>query len=272
MIGKVASMAVNGGLTIETTLDPAVQGFLRDHQIGGTPVLPGVMGIEAFAETALAMLPGWQVEAVEDISFLAPFKFYRNQPRAVTVQAVISQQADSVVANCRLIGRRTLPKLEKPEVTTHFTGRVRLARQAPVQVAAHEFAVPKGIVIEAADIYRIYFHGPAYQVLGRAWLDGNRVVGQMAETLPANHQPPERPVLVAPRLIELCFQTAGLWEITAEGRMGLPQHVRSRLPLDGAGARPRSSVRRGHSRCRAGNFRCGGGGCGRKPLPADGWL
>jgi hypothetical protein len=29
-----------------------------------------------------------------------------------------------------------------------------------------------------------------------------------------------------PRLIELCFQTAGLWEISLEGRMGLPQHVR----------------------------------------------
>ena len=28
-----------------------------------------------------------------------------------------------------------------------------------------------------------------------------------------------------PRLIELCFQTAGLWEIATQGRMGLPFHV-----------------------------------------------
>ena len=32
---------------------------------------------------------------------------------------------------------------------------------------------------------------------------------------------------MAPRLIELCFQTAGLWEIGVEGhaRMFLPQHI-----------------------------------------------
>ena len=68
-----------GGLTIETTLDPAMQPFLHDHQIEGKPVLPGVMGIEAFAEAALCMLPGWHVEAIEDVNFLAPFKFYRER-------------------------------------------------------------------------------------------------------------------------------------------------------------------------------------------------
>ena len=114
MIGKVASMAIHSGLTIETTLDPALQPFLHDHQIGGTPVLPGVMGIEAFVEAALVMLPGYHVEVVEDISFLAPFKFYRNQPRTVAVQTIISQQGSAVVADCRLIGRRTLPNRTEP--------------------------------------------------------------------------------------------------------------------------------------------------------------
>jgi hypothetical protein len=30
---------------------------------------------------------------------------------------------------------------------------------------------------------------------------------------------------MTPRLIELCFQTAGVWEMGVEGRMGLPQHI-----------------------------------------------
>jgi hypothetical protein len=30
---------------------------------------------------------------------------------------------------------------------------------------------------------------------------------------------------MAPRVIELCFQTAGLWEMMAHRRMGLPLHV-----------------------------------------------
>ena len=48
---------MSGGFTVETTLDPKVQPFLHDHQIDGTPVLPGVMGIEAFAEAAPVCCP-----------------------------------------------------------------------------------------------------------------------------------------------------------------------------------------------------------------------
>jgi len=215
-------------LTIETTLDPKVQPFLHDHQIDGTPVLPGVMGIEAFAEAALWMLPGWHVESVEEVNFLAPFKFYRNEPRTVTVETVCHPAGDAVLADCRLIGRRLLHNQAEPQITTHFTGRVRLARQPLVTIPGPALTAPSGSVFEAADIYRIYFHGPAYQVLERAWWDGNRVVGLMAKGLPANHLPAEKLAVVSPRLIELCLQTAGLWELKVEGRMGLPQHIHQR--------------------------------------------
>ncbi len=225
MIGKVICMGIHNGLTIETTLDPAMQAFLHDHQIGGTPVLPGVMGIEAFAEAAQILLPEWRVEAIEDVSFLAPFKFYRNEPRTLTIHAVISQQGDAVVAECRLMGSRTLPKQTEPEVRTHFTARVVMTKQAATEVPVKRAATRGGGQIEAADIYRIYFHGPAYQVMQHAWRDGNRIVGEMAAKLPQHHHPADRPTLVAPRLIEFCFQTAGLWEVSVDGKMGLPQHV-----------------------------------------------
>jgi hypothetical protein len=47
----------------------------------------------------------------------------------------------------------------------------------------------------------------------------------MAEALPPDHTPPERALVMAPRLIELCFQTAGVLEMGTQGRMGLPLHV-----------------------------------------------
>ncbi|MGA2236567.1 MAG: SDR family NAD(P)-dependent oxidoreductase [Terriglobales bacterium] len=227
MVGKIAGVGLQSGLTIETTLDPAIQPFLHDHQIDGTPVLPGVMGIEAFAEAALCLLPGWHVAAIEDVNFLAPFKFYRNEPRVVTVEAVIHPQRDTLtlLANCRLTGSRPLPNQAEPQVTTHFTARVRLTKQMPTAVNVPALALPEGHIIEAADVYRLYFHGPAYQVVERAWWDGHRIIGLMAKGLTANHLPSEMPTLTAPRLIELCFQTAGLWEMGAQGRMGLPQHI-----------------------------------------------
>ena len=225
MIGKIAAMDLHRGLTIETTLDPAIQPFLHDHQIDGTSVLPGVMGIEAFAEAALCLLPGWQVEAVEEVNFFAPFKFYRNEPRTLTIGAAFYPEGDTLVADCRLTGCRLLPNQKEPQVTTHFTARVRLTKHAHEVMTAPALSTPPGSMVEAADIYRLYFHGPAYQVLERAWWDGKRIVGLMNKSLPNNHDPSERPTLMAPRLIELCFQSAGLWEMGVQGRMGLPQHI-----------------------------------------------
>ncbi len=79
MVGKIASMSIHDGYSTEVTLDPPAQPFLHDHQIDGSPVLPGVMGMEAFTEAALCLLPGWHVEAIEDVNFLAPFKFYQKR-------------------------------------------------------------------------------------------------------------------------------------------------------------------------------------------------
>jgi hypothetical protein len=47
----------------------------------------------------------------------------------------------------------------------------------------------------------------------------------MTKGLPNNHEPSGKPTIMAPRLIELCFQTAGLWEMGIQGKMGLPLHI-----------------------------------------------
>jgi hypothetical protein len=79
--------------------------------------------------------------------------------------------------------------------------------------------------VAAKDIYQVYFHGPAYQVLDTAWRDNGVVVGRMREQLPDDHQPADLEMVTEPRLVELCFQTAGVSQIGTTGRMGLPQHI-----------------------------------------------
>ncbi len=230
MTGNLVSLSVDG-YTIEALLDPHEQPFLHDHQIEGTPVLPGVMGVEAFAEAALCLLPGWHVQAVEDIDFLAPFKFYRGEPRQLQVETRIHPHAEALVADCKLIGHRSLPNQTEPQRTVHFTGRVRLTKQNKT-LSPNALGTPEGHTVEAADIYRLYFHGPAYQVVEKAWWDGHRVVGLLSNNLPANHNPSALATVAEPRLIELCFQTAGVWELGVQSRMGLPRHVRN-VSFDG---------------------------------------
>ena len=239
MTGRLAAFRLHGGLVVETELDPKAQPFLFDHRIDGTAVLPGVMGLEAFAEAAAALLPGFRVVSVEDVDFLAPFKLYRDEPRSVFVEAVLRPAGDGVEAECRLVGRRTLPGQAEPQETVHFRGRVRLERG---EAAPEKFAAAlenPGAPLAASDIYSVYFHGPAYQVLEGSWKNGSGVVGLFADPLPPNHAP-DAPTLVAPRLVELAFQTAGVYELGTAGRMGLPlrvERVRPVRPLEAGGGR-----------------------------------
>ncbi|MFN8642281.1 MAG: SDR family NAD(P)-dependent oxidoreductase [Candidatus Binatia bacterium] len=227
MLGEARIMSVNAGLVVETRLDPAAQPFLHDHQIDGTPVLPGVMGLEAFAELATLAAPDWVVVGVEDVEFLAPCKFYRNEPRTLTLTAQPRAVGEAVLVDCSLRAARQLAGQSAPQVTTHFTARVRLARKPAKAVRGVPPPNGERVAVAAADVYRIYFHGPAYQVLQRAWRAGEQVVGELAAPLPANHAPADQPTRLAPRLIELCFQTAGLWEMGTTGRLALPQRIAS---------------------------------------------
>jgi len=225
-LGAVTAFSLQRGLQVETRLDPQQQPFLRDHQIEGTPVLPGVMGIETFARVASAALPGWRVAAVEGMEFLAPLKFYRNEPRTLKVEALLRPEGDRVVAECRLLGERALPGQATPQVTTHFRGRVVLQRggEAGSEARLPLRPVAPPLVAGRPEIYRVYFHGPAYQVLQGAWRQEGLVVGAFAVDLPADRVPSGE-ALMEPRLVELCFQTAGLMEMGQRGQLGLPRQV-----------------------------------------------
>ncbi len=245
MIGQVTGMGVYGGLVAETELDPSEQPFLDHHRIDGTAVLPGVMGVEGFAELAGLPLPGWRVAAVEDVRFLAPLKFYRDAPRPLTLRALLRPDGDEVVADCQLTSVRQLAGQAEPQRATHFTGRVRLT-QAPAEAATASVpAAASETTIGREDLYRVYFHGPAYRVLERAWHDGERVVGLLPAELPAATGPADAPLVMAPRLIELCFQTAGIRELGTSGRMGLPERIGRvavlRSSPEGAGDQPASA-------------------------------
>jgi hypothetical protein len=170
------------------------------------------------------LLPGWVVVAVERLDFLAPVKFYRDEPRTLTVSALLRPEGADVVAECRLTAERILPGEAAPHRTTHFTGTVRLAAQALDVEHTPDGSplVAPERVLGAADVYRLYFHGPAYQVVDVAWAQDDAIVARLHENLPAQT---DTPTIAAPRLVELCFQAAGLSEAGRAGRLALPLHV-----------------------------------------------
>jgi len=70
----------------------------------------------------------------------------------------------------------------------------------------------------------VYFHGPAFQVVEAAQAGQDRVVARFKADLPPITAGPAEMLLPA-RLIELCLQTAGVWEIGHTGALALPTAV-----------------------------------------------
>ncbi|MCP4966488.1 MAG: SDR family NAD(P)-dependent oxidoreductase, partial [bacterium] len=169
MLGDVVGMTLAKGLTVETELDPKDQAFLHDHKIEGTPVLPGVMGLEAFAELSTLLLPEYRVESIDDVQFMVPFKFYRDEPRRVRLTAQFAEVDGEFVAYCALEGERTIQTQPEPVVTKHFTATVRLTRDDPEVVQVDKPKTTAEASVDSDLVYQVYFHGPAYQVLESAW-------------------------------------------------------------------------------------------------------
>jgi acyl transferase domain-containing protein/acyl carrier protein/NAD(P)-dependent dehydrogenase (short-subunit alcohol dehydrogenase family) len=220
------SFDLHEGLRAEIRLDPKVEPFLYDHAIDGIPVLPGVMGLETFAEAAWLLAPQLRVAALEDVHFLAPMKYYRHEPRSVIVKARAVLSTDGRVrVRMALSSVQTIVGRD-PEEKRHFTGTVVLEKGDAEAVTANvDRSGPVG-GIGFDDIYRVFFHGPAYRVLEMVnRLSSGEIVGTMRTELPLNTTDANHASLMGPRLVEFCFQTAGVWEIGKTGLMGLPSVV-----------------------------------------------
>ena len=235
MLSHVTNFDLNQGLTLQAELDPQEQPFLYDHTLKGIPVLPGVMGIEGFSVAAkhigsvlASARGGLEVGKLEDIHFLSAFKFYRKEPRRVTWIASARRESGGLVVYISLESSRLL-KTGADEHIQHFSGKVYLRPVEPETPQA-SVSVPKwngNYTVKAEDIYRLYFHGPAFQVLDGVQRSGDAVIGKLNKRLPAFTSGEGQALLSTPTLVELCFQTAGIWEIGKTGIMALPSSIES---------------------------------------------
>jgi NAD(P)-dependent dehydrogenase (short-subunit alcohol dehydrogenase family) len=265
MVGEVKAARLYGGLEVETLLDPHVQPFLYDHAPdAGTPWLPGVMATEALAELATVLAPGYRVAAVENEQMLGAFKFFRMEPRALYLNAAITSAADGDLVAHTVLRSVTKPAKEglPVQVKEHFAADVRLRRgevsspsgdgataatggegggTPPLPDMDFQPPADADLPITAAEIYQSFFHGPTYQVIERAGVQGNRCMALMAHDLPPNTAPADVESLLAPRLVELCFQAAALWHVKTHNAMAFPLGFASvaayRQPQEAAGRR-----------------------------------
>jgi hypothetical protein len=211
---------------VDTTLDPAQQPFLFDHAPDkDTPWLPGVMATEAFAEVATLFAPDYAVCAVENEQMMGAFKFFRNQPRTLYLSAVARPAGNGDLLVHTALRSVTEPAREglPSRVHEHFSADVRLTA-ADYEKPEIAFTAPdsRTMPVTAGQIYDEFFHGPAYQVMECIGVEGQKATALMAQGLPPNMADDNARSLLAPRLVELCFQAAAQWAREAQNAMGFP--------------------------------------------------
>jgi hypothetical protein len=155
---------------------------------------------------------------------LAPFKFYDNKPRTIIWNALPVLEGEDLVVKVTLESdiRRVDGRIDH---TLHFRGLVHLAENQPLEkTESNPPTWGKKKAVSAEDIYRLYFHGPSFQVLEAAQSYHSSVLGRLNKDLVIDSSGKPGP-MSTPLLIELCFQTAGLWEAGATGTLALPASV-----------------------------------------------
>jgi hypothetical protein len=182
------------------------------------------MGTEAFAELASVLCPGFHLAAVENESFLSPFKFHRNQPATLHLSGIAQPAGIGEVVVSAVLRSIVQPRPELPaQERVHFRATVRMRRESLEKPkVAFKKPAAKALAIGSGPIYGVYFHGPAYQVIDRAGVEDDSVLALMSDRLGPNACPSEAAAVTAPRLLELLFQAAGLWLLARKETMALP--------------------------------------------------
>jgi NAD(P)-dependent dehydrogenase (short-subunit alcohol dehydrogenase family)/acyl carrier protein len=232
MFSELTGLNLSEGFVLEADLDPKTEAFLHDHELNGVPVLPGVMGIEGFNVAARHIAsvlgtegPDFTISQFRQIRFEKALKFYHDEPRHITWKAQVIHRKNEMIAEVRLSSLMR-NRLGDTQTTEHFSGQAILE---PTEILLPDRwrSIPEwgsDTCLLKDDIYQIFFHGPAFQVLAGVQRKDDYVLGKLQPDFTTGSKQLMQ-LSSHPMLIELCFQTAGVFEIGTTGKLRLPSSV-----------------------------------------------
>jgi 3-hydroxymyristoyl/3-hydroxydecanoyl-(acyl carrier protein) dehydratase len=204
--------------------------YLADHSINGTPYVPGVMGLETFAEASAAMT-GRSPKALTAVRFAVPIKLHRGKPADVKIRA----EASGDGAAMRIESDFVSPKgLRLGQTRTHFKA-VSAADFPSAWTPGARPQLPKNrkYKTEAPAIYQTYFHGPSFQVLdGIISVDKSSVLAVFKRPQAPMWKETHPKLVFRPLVFEALFQACGWRDIQFDRAMALPDAVGAAIVYD----------------------------------------
>ncbi|MEW5850927.1 MAG: SDR family NAD(P)-dependent oxidoreductase [Myxococcota bacterium] len=224
--------------SIEFDVVPELDRYLLDHQLSGKPVVPAMMVMEWFAETAKSSFPGMHFVGMEDFKVL---KGVVVDGRSTRVRVQV-EEAHGSSPQARLV-ETTLYTVEGDKQRLNYRALVRLNANAPAPTTS--FTKPGDLATQryGLTLQQVYqdqlFHGPLFQVIQS--IDGYSPAGMVAKLTPSSPSAFTRqgpPAWSAdPGLLDGALQLVVLWLRDKLGAASLPSAFKSYAqyaPLNGA--------------------------------------
>ncbi|MER6961904.1 SDR family NAD(P)-dependent oxidoreductase, partial [Streptomyces sp. NPDC000618] len=231
LLGASVSLADGQGYLLTGRLSLSSHGWLRDHAVAGTVLLPGT----AFVELAIRAGDSVGCGILDELALEAPLVL----PEHGGVQLQV------MVAAPNADGSRTVSVFSRPddgadrEWVRNADGLLLPEHTTPVDAAFEPTTWPPAgaqpVPLDAfyADLAEAgYGYGPAFQGLRAAWRLGDDVYADVA--LPAEQRENANRFGLHPALLDAALQAAALTDIGADG-------TAVRLPFVWSGVRLRAS-------------------------------
>ncbi|WP_437012369.1 type I polyketide synthase [Streptomyces sp. enrichment culture] len=179
LLGAAVELAGSDRMVFAGRLSAASQGWLADHAVHGTVLVPGAALVE------LALRAGDEVGCgrLEELTLQAPLVL----PETGAVQLQVSVgEADAEGRRTVEIHSRSEREAAESVWVCNAVGALTEADAQPVPAALGEVWPPRGAqAVEVGDFYdgladRGYDYGPAFQGLRRVWRRGDAVFAEVA--------------------------------------------------------------------------------------------
>ena len=206
-------------------IDPAVESFLADHVVDGTPLLPTVMALDLMVAIACPRRPLTARVVVRDLEVGQPILIPDTRPRVLDVTLLHLFVGGARV--CEIAATETGEVHYRAAIETRL-GRMSNTLPRPAR--------PNRRVTNVDGIYPPFFHGPTFQVIGGMARVRDGFVVSMADNLPTLQWATGK-LQIRPRLLELLMQGCGLAAYADSGRMMIPARI-DLMTWYAAGMRP----------------------------------
>ena len=223
-------------LQAKVMLDPA-HPLLAHHRIDRACVLPGVGGLEIMTAAASELDRDNRPYVVEALEFVRPIKLFKNEKLEIELEVTrVDTAQDEPMLHAQICSWVTDKQGNKVgERRVHHRARLRKASSPPPRKDTVSSTLPRnGIFIHHSDIYKVFFHGPAFRFLDHVFLD--EAASQATFGFMNTAQQDSMFQTHGPAALESCFQACAAYAIETQGVMALPVGVERLDILSPAGS------------------------------------